>query len=242
MTGRADDVTGLLLSWRQGDAAALDRLVPLVYQELRRVAVRHLRREAPGHALQATALVHEVYLRLVDVDRMALKNRAHFFGVSAVLMRQILVDQARRQRADKRGGGVTMLSLDDVSPATRTSRCGRARARPGAGDAVRTRCPAVARRGVALLRRAQRRRDSRRARDIAGHGRARLGLGEGVALSATVATRVGRLGRKGFVSPLKYHAYCASKTICALCRSRIVANSGPERTWATCPSRTDVSR
>ena len=118
MTGDVDDVTGLLLSWRQGDAAALERVVPLVYQELRRVAARHLRREAPGHALQATALVHEVYLRLVDVDRMTLKDRAHFFGVAAVLMRQILVDHARRQRADKRGGGVTMVSLDDVSPAT----------------------------------------------------------------------------------------------------------------------------
>jgi RNA polymerase sigma factor (TIGR02999 family) len=115
MTERsAHDVTGLLLSWRQGDTAALDRLVPLVYDELRRVARRQLRGEPPGHALQATALVHEVYLRLVDVDRMTLTNRAHFFGVAATLMRQILVDHARRQRADKRGGGVTMLSLDQA--------------------------------------------------------------------------------------------------------------------------------
>ena len=111
------DVTGLLVSWRQGDAEALDRLVPLVYDELRRVARRHLRREQPGHALQATALVHEVYLRLVDVDRLTLKNRTHFFAVAAKLMRQILVDHARRQHADKRGGGATMLSLADVSPA-----------------------------------------------------------------------------------------------------------------------------
>ena len=111
------DVTGLLLSWRQGDAAALDRLVPLVYDELRRVARRHLRREQPGHALQATALVHEVYLRLVDVDQLTLKNRTHFFAVAAKLMRQILVDHARRQQADKRGGGATMMTLDDVSPA-----------------------------------------------------------------------------------------------------------------------------
>jgi RNA polymerase sigma-70 factor, ECF subfamily len=115
------DVTGLLLSWRQGDAEALDRLVPVVYDELRRVARRHLRREQPGHALQATALVHEVYMRLVDVDRLTLKNRTHFFAVAAKLMRQILVDHARRQLADKRGGQVTMVSLDDVSPVSQPS-------------------------------------------------------------------------------------------------------------------------
>jgi RNA polymerase sigma factor (TIGR02999 family) len=88
-----------------------------VYDELRRVARRHLRREQPGHALQATALVHEVYVRLVDVDRLTLKNRTHFFAVAAKLMRQILVDDARRQHAGKRGGGATMVSLDDVTPA-----------------------------------------------------------------------------------------------------------------------------
>jgi RNA polymerase sigma factor (TIGR02999 family) len=118
---RTQEVTGLLLSWRQGDPAALDRLVPLVYDELRRVARGHLRREAPGHSLQATALVHEVYLRLVDVDRMTVESRAHFLAVAARLMRQILVDHARRKRAGKRGGGVTMVSLDEVSPAARTS-------------------------------------------------------------------------------------------------------------------------
>jgi RNA polymerase sigma factor (TIGR02999 family) len=118
---RTQEVTGLLVSWRQGDAAALDRLIPLVYDELRRVARGHLRREAPGHSIQATALVHEVYLRLVDVDRMTLESRTHFFAVAARLMRQILVDHARRKRAGKRGGGLTMLSLDEVSPAARTS-------------------------------------------------------------------------------------------------------------------------
>ena len=81
------------------------------------MARRHLRREQPGHALQATALVHEVCLRLVDVDQLSLKNRTHFFAVAAKLMRQVLVDHARRQHADKRGGGATMMSLDDVSPA-----------------------------------------------------------------------------------------------------------------------------
>ena len=114
---RVHEVTGLLLSWGQGDAAALDRLVPLVYDELRRVARGHLRRERPGHALQATALVHEVFLRLVGVNRMALKSRTHFFAVSARLMRQILVDHARRKQADKRGGGATMMALDEVAPA-----------------------------------------------------------------------------------------------------------------------------
>lgn len=112
-----DDLTGLLVSWRQGDATALERLIPLVYDELRRVARHHVDREPPGHALPATALVHEVYLRLVDVDRLTLNGRTHFFAVAAKLMRQVLVDHARRQRADKRGGGVTMLSLDEVSPA-----------------------------------------------------------------------------------------------------------------------------
>lgn len=114
---RANEVTGLLLSWGQGEAAALERLVPLVYDELRRVARGHLRRESPGHALQATALVHEVFLRLVDVDRMTLKDRTHFFAMSARLMRQILVDHARRQRASKRGGGATAISLDEMTPA-----------------------------------------------------------------------------------------------------------------------------
>jgi RNA polymerase sigma factor (TIGR02999 family) len=92
-----------------------------VYDELRRVARRHLRHEQPGHALQATALVHEVYLRLVDVDRLTLTNRTHFFAVAAKLMRQILVDHGRRQRAGKRGGGATVLSLDEALPAAWTS-------------------------------------------------------------------------------------------------------------------------
>src|SRR4051812_4006087 len=114
---RAQNVTELLLSWGQGDTAALDRLVPLLYDDLRRVARGHLRREGPGHTLQATALVHEVFLRLVDVDRMTLKSRTHFFALSARLMRQILVDHARRQRASKRGGGATAISLSDAAGA-----------------------------------------------------------------------------------------------------------------------------
>ncbi len=114
---RAHNVTELLLSWGEGDPAALDRLVPLLYDDLRRVARGHLRREGPGHSLQATALVHEVFLRLVDVDRMTPKSRTHFFALSARLMRQILVDHARRQRAGKRGGGATMIGLTEAAGA-----------------------------------------------------------------------------------------------------------------------------
>ena len=117
---RLHDVTELLRSWRQGDAAALDRLIPLVHSELRRVARSHFRRERAGHTLQATALVHEVYVRLVDLDRITVNDRTHFFAVAARLMRQILVDHARRKRADKRGRGVTILSLDEVSPVSST--------------------------------------------------------------------------------------------------------------------------
>ena len=115
---RGQEVTELLRSWRQGDGGALDRLVPLVHAELRRVARSHIRRERPGHTLQATALVNEVYLRLVGIDRLTLNDRTHFFAVAATTMRQILVDHARRKRADKRGGAITMTSLDDVTPAS----------------------------------------------------------------------------------------------------------------------------
>jgi RNA polymerase sigma factor (TIGR02999 family) len=114
---RAHHVTELLLSWAQGDTAALDRLVPLLYDDLRRVARGHLRRERPGHSLQATALVHEVFLRLVDVDRMTVKSRTHFFALSARLMRQILVDHARRRQAGKRGGGATVIGLSEAAEA-----------------------------------------------------------------------------------------------------------------------------
>jgi RNA polymerase sigma factor (TIGR02999 family) len=116
-SSRAPNVTELLLSWGAGDTAALDRLVPLVYDDLRRVARGHLRRERPGHSLQATALVHEVFVRLVDADRITVKSRTHFFALSARLMRQILVDHARRQRASKRGSGATMISLNEAAAA-----------------------------------------------------------------------------------------------------------------------------
>jgi RNA polymerase sigma factor (TIGR02999 family) len=105
-------VTQLLSRWRGGDRAALDALIPLVYRELRRIAERHLHGERPGHMLQTTALVHEAYLRMVAQDPPDWQNRAHFFGVAAQLMRQILVDHARAENAAKRGSGACKLTLD----------------------------------------------------------------------------------------------------------------------------------
>lgn len=109
------DVTQLLADWRGGDDDALARLIPVVYQELRRVARAHLRREGSDHTLQTTALVHEAYLRLVGLKRMTLENRTHFFAMAARLMREILVDHARRKNAIKRGGGLTVVGLEGVT-------------------------------------------------------------------------------------------------------------------------------
>ena len=108
------EVSQLLLAWSGGDQGALDRLTPIVYQELHRLARWHMRRERPGHSLQATALVNEAYMRLVDYKRMAWQNRAHFFAVSAQLMRRILVEHARKHNL-KRGGGVQHIAFDEAA-------------------------------------------------------------------------------------------------------------------------------
>jgi len=110
----AEDVTELLRAWSDGDQRALDGLTPIVYAELRRLAHRYMKRERPDHSLQATALVNEAYLRLVDCTRMQWKDRAHFFAVSAQLMRRILVDHARRNNV-KRGRGVPHVSFDETA-------------------------------------------------------------------------------------------------------------------------------
>lgn len=107
------EVTQLLIDWSQGDRAALDRLMPLVYDELRRLAHHYMSRERPGHTLQTTALVNEVYLRLVDQKSVSWQNRAHFFGIAARLMRQILVDHARKNGYAKRGGGARKVTLEE---------------------------------------------------------------------------------------------------------------------------------
>lgn len=106
-------VTELLVNWGKGDKEALNKLMPLVYDELHKLASRYLRRERPDHTLQTTALVHEAYLKLVDQKKASWENRAQFFAVAAQLMRRILVDYARGHRASKRGGDFCKLSLDE---------------------------------------------------------------------------------------------------------------------------------
>jgi RNA polymerase sigma factor (TIGR02999 family) len=115
--GRTDDsldVTGLLLAWRGGDVGALDRLMPVVYEELRGIAHRQLGHERSGHTLGTTGLVHEAYLKLVDQTRVQWADRTHFFAVAARVMRRILVSYARRVRAEKRGGAPERVSLTDA--------------------------------------------------------------------------------------------------------------------------------
>ncbi len=109
----AADVTALLLAWRQGNRAALDELIPVVYQELRRLAHGYMAGQPSGHTLQTSALINEAYLRLVQCDRVRWQDRAHFLAVSANLMRRVLVDSARSRKAQKRGAGAQPVSVDE---------------------------------------------------------------------------------------------------------------------------------
>src|SRR5882672_9483817 len=108
------DISGLLRAWTEGDQNALEKLTPVVYNELRRLARRYMTRERPGHSLQATELVNEAYMRLVDYKHMQWQDRAHFFAVSAQLMRRILVDRARRRNL-KRGAGIQHINLNEAA-------------------------------------------------------------------------------------------------------------------------------
>lgn len=122
MTTPARGVTDLLVLWRQGDAEAQQRLMALDYDDLRRRAAGYLRRERAGHTLPPTALVHEAYLRLVEQDRVVWQNRAHFLAIAASMMRRVLMDHGRRQKARKRGGFGTRVTLDDAfSPSLRVA-------------------------------------------------------------------------------------------------------------------------
>jgi RNA polymerase sigma-70 factor (ECF subfamily) len=109
------EITQLLVDWGKGDETAFEKLVPLVYDELRRLARRYMRRERPGHTMQTTALVNEAYLRLVDQSRVNWQNRTHFFAIAAKLMRRVLLDHARRHMRAKRTGGALKVSLDEAA-------------------------------------------------------------------------------------------------------------------------------
>lgn len=114
MSSTSHEVTQLLIDWGKGDAAALDRLLPLVHGELRKMARRYMARQNPGHTLQTTALINEAYLKLVGQQEKHFQNRAHFFGVAAQAMRSILVDYARAKQYEKRGGGAPKVPLDEA--------------------------------------------------------------------------------------------------------------------------------
>ena len=118
------DVTALLVRWSQGDANALDALMGLLYDECRAIAARQMRRERPGHTLDPTSLVHELYLRLIDQRHATWENRAQFFGIAARMMRRILVDHARAKRRAKRGGSPTLVSLGAASEEPAAARTG----------------------------------------------------------------------------------------------------------------------
>lgn len=113
MDKTSNEITEQLIAWGNGDATALDKLIPVVYQELRRMADQYLRREDLSHSLQPTALVHEAYLRLIDQTKVQWQSRAHFFGVAAQMMRRILIDHAKTKHRLKRGGGAIKVSFDE---------------------------------------------------------------------------------------------------------------------------------
>ena len=113
MDGSPNEVTQLLVAWTNGDQAARDQLISVVYEELHRLARRYMRRESPGHTLQTSALVNEAFLRLVDQRNVRWQNRSHFFAIAAQMMRRILVDYARSRSYAKRGGGARALTLDE---------------------------------------------------------------------------------------------------------------------------------
>ena len=184
MTSRPD-LTALLSEWGRGNSNALNELLPLVYAELRRIAAGQLRAERVGHTLQPTALVHEVYLRLVDQRQVDWRDRAHFFGAAAQVMRRILVDHARRRRASKRGDGLLTVSIDqaneaiapDASSGSRTGSCAR--------SPCRTRRRSRAHRGTSSVRWTHDRRDGLCAQGLSDNCQARMAHRQGVAHART---------------------------------------------------------
>ena len=174
-------VTGLLLKWGQGDQGALERLIPLVHHELHRIARRCMAGERVGHSLQATALVNEAYVRLVDGKAVEWHDRAHFLAVSARVMRRILVDHARARHYQKRGGDAARVTFDEALVVTEEPGHGFRRARRCAGGAGEVRRAQEPRHRDAILRRPERRGNGRRPEGLARDGDGRLAAGEGLA-------------------------------------------------------------
>jgi RNA polymerase sigma factor (TIGR02999 family) len=180
-TSQTGEVSLLLRDWSDGDENALKKLTPIVYEELRRLARHYMRRERTGHSLQATALVNEAYLRLVDYKRMRWQNRAHFFAVSAQLMRRILVDHARRRNL-KRGADVEHVSIEDAA-LVGGDRPSDLIVLDSALQALALHGPAKGTsRGTALFWRPERGRNRGSAEGVADHHNARLGYRSGLAL------------------------------------------------------------
>ncbi len=180
------EITQLLVAWNDGDTLALERLAPLVHGELHRLAQRYMAGERPGHVLQATALVNEAYLRLIDWKNVQWKNRAHFYGLAARIMRRILVDFARSQRREKRGGDAMRVSLSEVSGLAR-ERSPDLIALDDALQALEKLDPRACPRGrIVLFCRVELQRSRRIARCLGRHGEARSEPGTGMALPRAV--------------------------------------------------------
>ena len=186
MDSQVSETTQLLLAWADGDAVALDALAPRIYQELHRLAVNFMKREREEPILQATALVHEVYLKLIDVQNVALEGKAHFFAICAQMMRRILVDAARKRAASRHGGGLGRIHLDDVAHLnlSQTQRQAVDRAERRAGRAGAGRSAKGESCGTAIFRRVERGRYSRRAQGVGGDRYARLASGAGLVAPA----------------------------------------------------------
>ena len=178
--------TELLRAWSQGDGSALDRLVPLVYEELHRLARRYMRQERPDHTLQATSLVNEAYLRLIDVNRVEWRDRAHFLAVAAQMMRRILVEFARNRQRQKRGGGAVHVSLDDVQELPDSKELRPRRPQRCAQRTGDVRCAYEPGRRVEILWRPDRRRNSGCLERLAGDRHA--GLEDGDVLNVSPET------------------------------------------------------
>jgi len=182
----ANQITLLLADWNNGDTNARDELLPLVYEELRQMARRNMRREAPNHSFQTTDLIHEAYLKLAQFNEQKWENRSHFFGVAAKAMRHILVDYARSKQSEKRGGGRQRVSLADEMAA----RPGQSLQLLALEDALKTLESLDGR--IEVLRRTDERTNVRGIKNIAGNRQTRLAVCPQLATARTCGCRLNR--------------------------------------------------